>query len=113
MPGSLLHANFIEALMDNRVYPPVPELLLTAVELVLLALGAMMFALELPMWRKIVAVVLACVALLLFNYFAIQNLGRFVDILVPLVFLVLHTVVDQVLDWRRDALRFARAKEGR
>jgi hypothetical protein len=38
---------------------------------------------------------------------------RFVDILVPLVFLVLHTVVDQVLDWRRDALRFARAKEGR
>jgi len=113
MPGSLLHANFIEALMDNRVYAPVPELLLKAVELVLLALGAMMFALELPMWRKIVAVVLACVALLLFNYFAIQNLGRFVDILVPLVFLVLHTVVDQVLDWRRDALRFARAKEGR
>jgi CHASE2 domain-containing sensor protein len=102
--GVLLHANYAEALLDDRLYVPTAEWLPTGVEFLLVLLAAGVFALKTPALLKALFTAAACLLLLVFGYILFQNFGRFFDGFVPLVFIAAHAVVDQLLEWRSEAL---------
>jgi len=104
IPGVFVHANYIEALLDDRVYVPLPGWLEFGVELVILGLCVLAFEVGRSTFRKALAIAALCAALLLTSYFAFQNVGRVFNVFIPLVFLVAHAILEQVLEWRKVAL---------
>ena len=103
LPGDYVHANYVEALLNERTYKPVSETLVIALE-VLLVLGvAVVLVLEVSPWAKSVIVVGLTLFFAALTYFLIQNLGLFCDFFVPVVVLGGHLVVEKVVQWRSHA----------
>lgn len=100
MSGVFIHANYAEALLSDQTYPAIPDAAGTALEVVLVVLGALVFAVETRPARKFWIVIGLCAFLFVVNYVIFQNLGRFFDGFVPLIFVAVHALVDQVLEWR-------------
>jgi CHASE2 domain-containing sensor protein len=98
--GVFIHANYVEALLDLRTYPALSDGTVTALEITLIILMVIFFALQVRPYKRTVAVILTCAILLLANYFLLQNLGRFFDVFVPLMVIVGHAIWEQVRDWR-------------
>lgn len=103
LPGALIHANYVEALLGERTYKPVGENLVIALEVALVLIVAVVLALPIPVWQRIVTVTAMTVLFVLLSYFFIQNLGLFFDFFVPVVVLVGHLAVEKVLHWRKEA----------
>jgi CHASE2 domain-containing sensor protein len=103
IPGVLIHANYVEALLDSRTHAPIPELTERAIELGLLLLCLVAFKVRLRAWHKSVVVGALLFSLLLTAYFAFQNLGLVFDVFIPLLFLGAHAGFEQVLEWRAKA----------
>jgi len=103
IPGVLLHANYVEALLDGRTYRPLPELAMESLEIALLLLCLLAFELELSAGRKtrVVGALLLC--LILIGYIAFQNLGLVFDVFLPFLFLLGHALFEQILEWRTAA----------
>jgi len=110
--GAFIHANYVEALLDGRVYEALDERIVKGIEIILVLLGAMIFALEIRPSRKWMAASVLCVILVVVNYFILQNLGEFFDFFVPLVLIAAHAVLDQVLEWRSLAVAYRNLQEG-
>ncbi len=98
--GVFIHANYVEAFLDLRTYPSLSGETVTALEITLVILIAIFFALEVGPYKRAVAVIVTCAILLLASYFLLQNLGRFFDVFVPLIVIVGHAIWEQVRDWR-------------
>jgi CHASE2 domain-containing sensor protein len=103
IPGVLIHANYVEALLDSRTHASLPELATRAIELGLLLLCLLAFTLRLRAWQKTAVVGALLLSLLMSAYFAFQNLGVIFDVFIPLLFLAAHAVFEQVLEWRAKA----------
>ncbi len=103
LPGAFIHANFVEALLNERTFEPVSENLVVIFEVLLVLFIAIMMALPLGAWLKAIAVAGASLGFAALSYFFIQNLGLFFDFFVPVIVLCGHLGVDHVLDWRHDA----------
>lgn len=95
LPGALLHANFVEALLDRRTAPAWGENALKAFEVVLALAVAVIFALMTKLRWKLLALVMLCAGLVAFSYLSWLNLGLFYDFFVPLVLVVGHAVYEQ------------------
>jgi len=109
IPGVFVHANYAEAILGGNYYWPAQEFVSYAVEIVVLLAMAVLFAVEMTVWKKVLTVVLAVLVFTTVGYVLLQNLGIYFDFLIPLVFLLLHVAADKILEWRRTAL----ACEGR
>jgi len=100
IPGVLLHANYVEALLDGRIYTSLPEWEMLLIELALLLLCLLPFELQLSTMSKTISVFGVCTLLLSIDYVLFQNLGRTVDVFLPLVLLAAHAGFEQVSEWR-------------
>ncbi|HWN10720.1 MAG TPA: CHASE2 domain-containing protein [Pyrinomonadaceae bacterium] len=95
LPGALVHANFVEALLDRRTAPAWSERALLVFEVVLALAVAIIFALIMRFWVKLLALVILCLGLIAFSYLSWLNLGLFYDFFVPLLLVVGHATYEQ------------------
>jgi CHASE2 domain-containing sensor protein len=98
-PGVMLHANFVEAMLNQTgTFTPISdstaEMLEIALALVLAAIGA----LEIHSAWKWAALATSIVLSILFTYTLLQNLGLFLDFLVPLLMILLHSLGDEAIE---------------
>jgi CHASE2 domain-containing sensor protein len=100
LPGALVHANYVEAILNERTYKPLSDQLVIAFEVGLVLAVAVLLALEVrPLW-KVMFVAGTTSFFIVLSYFFLQNLGMFFDFFVPVVVLVGHVAVEKVLHWR-------------
>lgn len=95
LPGALVHANFVEALLDRRTAPPWGKRALFSFEVILALAVAIIFALITRLLAKLLAVVILCLGLMAFSYLSWLNLGLFYDFFVPLLLIGGHAVYEQ------------------
>lgn len=111
IPGVFMHANYVEALIDHRVYGHWGDRILEVLEFVFVLLVAAIFAVAHKTWTKTVALLCLCLVVLPgLSYLSWINLGRFFDCFVPMILILAHAALEQVREWRADAHKFARFK---
>ena len=74
--GAYIHANYIEAILDQRIFPEVSGWFLTAVEAFLVIAVACLFTLMNGFLLRLGSTDAACLLLVAINYVALVNLGR-------------------------------------
>jgi CHASE2 domain-containing sensor protein len=102
VPGAMIHANYVEAMLNDRAFSPVPEWFVVAIELLAVLLLAIVMALHLSAWAEVATVVGVTLFFLVANFF-LQDLGRFFDFFVPLVILLGDVAAEKIIGWRKAA----------
>jgi CHASE2 domain-containing sensor protein len=103
MPGVFLHANYVEAILNDRTYRPLSDKLVMALEIALVLGVAVILALSMGTLRTFTLVSAVCVGFVFVSYFFLQNLGMFFDFFVPVAVLSGHLAVEKVMHWRKHA----------
>jgi CHASE2 domain-containing sensor protein len=103
MPGVFLHANFIEALHGERgTFAPVSDTAGEILEWSLAIVLAVIGSLEIHALWKWGVLAISIVISFALSYILLENLGIFLDFLVPLVILIGHTLVHEFLTMREE-----------
>jgi CHASE2 domain-containing sensor protein len=108
--GVFLHANYVEALLSEHIYKPWGERAALILDIVLAGLIAIIFALEINIWWKLVIAGSLSLLLVLFSYVSLQNLGAFFDFFVPSILVLLHAAFERVREWRGAYMRQPEAR---
>jgi CHASE2 domain-containing sensor protein len=110
MPGVLLHANYVEAMLDRSgTFTPVSDETAEILEgLLVIALG-LISLMDLQASFKSGAFLTGLLLSIIFTYVLLQNLGLFLDFAIPLLMIVVHTLVEEILHMRQE-LKYARDK---
>jgi hypothetical protein len=95
--GAMLHANFVEAILDTRLFLFVSERMLHALEIAFGIVVAIVLALSQTTLTKIVNFFLLCGALLLIQWSALHGFAIFFDAYVPLLGLALHSLSERLV----------------
>ena len=103
LPGVILHANYIEAALQNGVHPTFPESLAITLEVLLVLSLSLLGMLEIHWAWKWGAVVLSSLAVIVFCYLLLRTFGLVLDFFFPLIFLGLHSGYEHVREWRHGA----------
>lgn len=103
MPGVFVHANYVEALLDQRTFEPAAEWAVSALEVAVVLTCIIVLGLPLRTWTKAAIYISAFFLLVVVNYLSLHNFGRFFDFFVPLVVIVCHLIFEQVVEWRHQA----------
>lgn len=99
VPNLFLHANYVEALLDNRYKASVPKWVAILIDFVLSIL-IYLYVHSVKDVRKRIGVLAVFVLPLVFGYFLFQNLGLYLDFVVPLSLCVIDLGRQTVkLDW--------------
>ncbi len=107
IPGVFLHANYIEALNgENGTFAPLSDSVIRVVEISLAVALFWVGLQEIHSGWKYLAFSTSLLISFALTYILLQNLGIFMDFLVPLCILVLHTVVEEIINWRRELHKF-------
>jgi CHASE2 domain-containing sensor protein len=97
-PGVMLHANYVEAMLDRTgTFAPVSDSTAEILEVGLVLALALIGLLEIHALWKWGALAIGLILSLLLTYTLLQNLGIFLDFLIPLLMIVLHTLGEEVL----------------
>jgi CHASE2 domain-containing sensor protein len=106
MAGVFIHANYIEALYGERgTFAPVSDLSVELLELTLAVALALIGALEIHAGWKWGAFAASCAISFVLTYVLLENLGVFLDFLVPMFILIGHTLVEEFLATRHELHR--------
>lgn len=97
LPGAFVHASYIEALLDSRSFRGAPPWVPTIAEILFGLIAALIFAAAGNLFTLLVALMTVSLILILFEWFALHQLGMFFDALIPLAALWLHSVYDRLL----------------
>jgi CHASE2 domain-containing sensor protein len=109
-PGAMLHANYVEAeLNQSSTFTPISDRTAEILEWSLALLLALISASELPGGWKGATVTLSFVLSAILTYVLMQNLGLFLDFLIPFLIVVGHTFTEELLEMRNE-LQHARHK---
>lgn len=111
IPGSVIHANYFEALLDSRFYRVWEGWYGRLFEFILALQVALAFHLILPWWKKTAMITLTYVAVVLISYVSLINFGWFFDPLIPVVMVTAHGIVEQVRGWKKQAGEHAAISE--
>ena len=102
-PGAMLHANYVEAMRDpNSTFTPISDHVAEVIEWTLALILAFISALEVHVGWKWLGFVTSFVASMVLTYVLLQNLGLFLDFFIPIVMIVAHTMVEEILDTRHE-----------
>jgi hypothetical protein len=100
-PGVMLLANYVEAMLDRTgTFAPMSDIAASALEIGLAIFLGLVWAMEVHAgWRWGAAgfVVLLCIFL---TNVLLQDLGLFLDFLVPLLVIVVHALIEELLGLR-------------
>jgi len=102
MPGALIHANYVEAMMSEQLTSPSGEWLHIVFDLTVGFGLAAIFACAVGYWKIMYLAGLAVVVCLV-SLLAWTTIGTFVDAVPPLILLSGHAAVDKILGWKRKA----------
>lgn len=94
--GALVHANFVEALLDGRTYRPTPEWVLPALAIFFI-LAVVSFSIASGLTAKLVLWVLVSIAFLSIQLASLNSFGTFVDGDVVLLGVGGHSVCELLL----------------
>ena len=113
-PGVMLHANYVEAMLDRTgTFTPVSDSTAEFIEIGLVLALALVGLMEIHALWKWAALVIGLVLSLLLAYTLLQNLGLFLDFLIPLLMIVFHTLGEEVLGvWHEFQHLKQRSKHG-
>jgi hypothetical protein len=104
--GAMLHANYVEAMRDPMsTFTPISDRAAELLEWGLALAMAVLGALEVHAGWKWGGFVLSCMASVLLTYVLLQNLGLFLDFFIPILMIVVHTFVEELLEMRRELHR--------
>ena len=102
-PGAMLHANYVEAeLNQDSTFTPISDTTAEVLEWSLAFILALIAALNVPAAWKWGSVGICFVFSVLLTYVLMQNLGLFLDFFVPFLMIVVHTVTEEILEMRRE-----------
>jgi CHASE2 domain-containing sensor protein len=97
-PGVMLHANYVEAMLDRTgTFAPVSDSTAEMLEVGLALILAMIGVLEIHTAWKWAAFVIGIVLSILFTYTLLQSLGLFLDFLVPILMMIVHAIVEETM----------------
>jgi CHASE2 domain-containing sensor protein len=97
-PGVMLHANYVEAILDRTgTFTPISNLTAELLEIGLALLLAMIGALEIHTAWKWAAFGIGIVLSILFTYTLLQNLGLFLDFFIPMLMIIAHAIAEEAL----------------
>jgi CHASE2 domain-containing sensor protein len=97
-PGVMLHANYVEAMLDRTgTFAPVSDSIAEMIEVGLVLALALVGLLEIHTLWKWAAFAIGLVLSLLLTYTLLQNLGVFLDFLIPLLMIVFHTLGEELI----------------
>jgi len=111
MIGALVHANYVEAFLDRRIYRRESEIVTLLVEALLVSYVALSFVTT-KSWQKLRALVLALVAGAGLGYFDFTNRGVFFDPVFPILAITLHALFEEILEWKKKAKLYDRLQTG-
>ncbi len=103
VPGVILHANYIEAALQNGIHPAFPEGLAIALEVLLVLALSLLGMLEIHWAWKWGAVLLSSLGVIIFCYLLLRTFGLVLDFFFPLIFLGLHSAYEHIREWRHPA----------
>ena len=102
-PGAMLHANYVEAeLNQDSTFTPISDTTAEVLEWSLAFILALVAALNVPAAWKWGSVGISLLFSVLLTYVLMQNLGLFLDFFVPFLMIVVHTVTEEILEMRRE-----------
>ena len=102
-PGVMLHANYVEAeLNEDSTFTPISDRAAEMLEWTIAFALALIAASEIPTGWKAWSVLIAFVFSAILTYVLMQNLGLFLDFLVPFLMVVGHTVTEELLEIRQE-----------
>jgi CHASE2 domain-containing sensor protein len=97
-PGVMLHANYVEAMLDRTgTFTPISDSTAELLEIALALALAMIGVLEIHTAWKWAAFGIGIVLSILFTYTLLQNLGLFLDFLIPMLMIVVHALAEEAL----------------
>ena len=105
----MIHANYVESMLNDRVFRPISEWLAIGAEVLMVLVLATVAFLGQRLWVQMVSMIGITLIILLASFF-LQDIGRFFDFFIPLVIVLCHRVVEKILEWRREAMKWR--KEG-
>jgi CHASE2 domain-containing sensor protein len=108
VPGAMIHANYVEAMLNDRAFSPLPAWFAYTVEIAPVVLLSIVIALISSAWLQLAAIVGATLFMLVLNFF-LQDLGMFFDFLVPTVMLLGHVVSHKIYEWWTIARKMERS----
>ena len=102
-PGAMLHANFVEAMRDPMsTFTPISDHTAEGIEWCLALALALLGSMEIHAGWKWVGFASSCLFSILMTYFLLQNLGLFLDFIIPFLMIVIHTFTEHLLEMRRE-----------
>lgn len=97
-PGVMLHANYVEAMLDRTgTFTPISDSTAELMEIALALALAMIGVLEIHTAWKWAAFGIGIALSILFTYSLLQNLGLFLDFLIPMVMIVVHAIAEEAI----------------
>jgi hypothetical protein len=103
LPGVFLHANYIEALDgEGGTFAPLSDTAAEVIEFSLAIVLALVAALEIHSGWKWSAFFTSLLLSVILTYVLLANLGIFLDFLVPVLILIGHTLVEEVMEMRTE-----------
>jgi CHASE2 domain-containing sensor protein len=97
-PGVMLHANYVEAMLDRTgTFAPVSDSTAEMIEIGLVLALALIGLMEIHALWKWAALAVGLILSLLLTYTLLQNLGLFLDFLIPLLIIVFHTLGEELI----------------
>jgi CHASE2 domain-containing sensor protein len=102
MPGAVIHANYIEAILSEQMTAPSGEWLHFVVDLLVGISLAVVFACAIGYWKIFYLLVLV-VGVALLSLVAWANAGIFLDAAPPMLLLAGHAAGEKILEWKRAA----------
>lgn len=110
MTGALIHANYVEALIDGNTRKPLPGSAGLAIEFIVLVIFAILLAVKTRRsYHKVLIVISGCLTLMLISYVTWQNVGYYFDFYIPVVFLLFHAFLDYFVELQKEARAFRRS----
>src|SRR5262249_28501672 len=90
IPGVLIHANYVEAVLDRRVVLPLPWWLMLPAEALLAFSLAYLLSVKLGLWVKSCSVLAVLALPIVASYVAVQNFGVYFDVFILDLLLLGH-----------------------
>ena len=103
LPGVLVHANYIEAVLQNGTAKPFPERVAVVLEVLLVLFLSVLGMFDIHWAWKWSAVFASSLGVIIFSYLLLHTFGIMLDFFFPLIFVELHSGYEHIREWRRSA----------
>jgi CHASE2 domain-containing sensor protein len=114
LPGVMLHVNYVEAMLDRTgTFTRVSNLMAEVLEGLLVLVLGIIGALNIHASWKWGAFAGGLLLSIVFTYVLLQNLGIFLDFFIPLLMIVVHTFVEEILHMRHELHHHRKAHSAR